>query len=144
MSIGRLYAYFHGPYITSFETFEVEMSTDRERWVDIPIYSEEIDFENCECMVDVGFVELDKPLVKLYIRTLVPPQTIDLPEGVTEEDLRNSTRGFINIKREVSSRDKFTIFLTIISLTVGFYEIIVILLQIFTPFSLDLRGIEEK
>jgi len=116
-SIGRVYVYYYSPYAEYFETFEVEMSLDKIHWVKVPFYSSLRNIEDYGNFADLGYKELDKPIIEIYGKSFIPPQNLTIPiPNVTDEEVKNSIQGHGIIKRETTPRDEAIRFLAEVSL----------------------------
>ncbi len=113
-SVARVNACFSSPYAAAFKTFEVDMSLDNATWTRVPLLGPQSD-----CHIEsstLGLVDLSKLTVVIYVRYYIPPQTVQLPTGVTKEVFLKSVNGTIMIHREASPKDQVATFLVCVAL----------------------------
>lgn len=114
---GKLYAYHYSPYADNFQNFDLSMSLDKNTWVKLPLHSSLPDKKDTTKFAELGFAELNKPRIPIFIKSLLPPQQVKLPRGVTKEDFLNSVQGYIAIKVESTTHDRILAVITIIALS---------------------------
>ncbi len=113
-SVARVNAYFYSPYAYAFKTFEVDMSLDNASWTRVPLLGSQSD-GHIESAT-LGLVDLSELTIVIYVRHYLPPQTVQLPTGVTKEDFLKSVHGTIMVHKEASPRDQVTTILAGVAL----------------------------
>lgn len=117
-SVGRIYAYQTSLYADAFRIFNVWLSLDNSSWTRIPLLLSQTD--NRTEMADLGLIQLNKPVIEIYLKYYIPPQTFAYPINATKAEIEDSFKGFIQIVRQPTSNDTalsifaFFIFFTVI------------------------------
>lgn len=126
-SNGMLYAFYYSPYDAYFNDTKFYMSVDGERWNKTLYHSSMPDKKDFNNYAYVGYVDLRKPEGKIYTKKLFPPKELpagSLPPGTSHNDVLNSTKVYLLIKRESSNYDKILELLSIITLSGFIFSIL--------------------
>jgi hypothetical protein len=129
VSRGKLYVSLWSKYINSFKQFQLEMSLDKNKWLQIhPLtYKPKIgDTSKYTCL---GYVDLSQLQLTIYGRILVPPQNIILPSDVTIDDVFNDIKGGVWVKPIKTPKDWTLLLIVFTSLLSACYGILTSILS---------------
>ena len=88
-----------------FKNCSIFASLDNSTWVNVPIAYNQSDL-NTKKPANLGLVKLDTPSVTIYLKTLIPPQTVTVYYNITKDFImENNFEGNISVVPVPSSLD---------------------------------------
>ncbi len=107
------------------------MSMDNKTWVESTLSVKPLNCSNVTNTTDfsfIGFINLNQlkiPFARVYTLSLIKPQKIPVPEGVTKEDVLNSVFVCTRTQPWLTSNDvalRFVLFITLLGLPILIIE----------------------